>query len=334
MRLLGAKEFLKTVKPGTLCIEFWKKSEEECLHLIKDYETGSTIYQLLEKYGGEFYIFGDNSGSLSFLYSDNREEDDEVEINGFKYDCLFYYDKNIVGDASPTTTLQLVFENEDEWPEKIYPEDYDHESINKILNKDDIKRIIKWFLKECGPFTNETSEAAWALKSLEKEKNNVIINYKGGLIMKDKNNLEPSDYKTWVSDTCNSPLNAALNNLYARASVHCPIDEISIILDELHLIENALKEYETRKTFIETIDSGEMVFEPRNVWEEKQKKLKAFEIIKKKRVNIGSFIKCCANINYEEYKKQWGNWHKDILYNLSQEALTREEYDLLKEVLK
>ena len=33
----------------------------------------------------------------------------------------------------------------------------------------------------------------------------------------------------------------ALNNLYARASVNCPIDEISIILDELHIIEKSLK---------------------------------------------------------------------------------------------
>ena len=64
-----------------------------------------------------------------------------------------------------------------------------------------------------------------------------------------------------------------------------------------------------------------------------QKELNAFQIIKKKRVNVGSFIKCCANINYEEYEKQWGNWHKNILYNLSQELLTKEEFDLLQEVL-
>ena len=34
MRLLGAKEFLKTVKPGTLCVEFWLDSEEECNPII------------------------------------------------------------------------------------------------------------------------------------------------------------------------------------------------------------------------------------------------------------------------------------------------------------
>ena len=60
---------------------------------------------------------------------------------------------------------------------------------------------------------------------------------------------------------------------------------------------------------------------------------KAFEIIKEKRVNVGSFIKCCANISYEEYKKEWGNWEKDILYNLSKEPLSQEEYDLVRKVL-
>ncbi len=62
-------------------------------------------------------------------------------------------------------------------------------------------------------------------------------------------------------------------------------------------------------------------------------RVQALEIIVEKRVNIGSFIKCCSNISYEEYKKQWGNWKKDILYNLSKEPLTQEEFDLLKKVL-
>lgn len=175
MRLLGAKEFLKTVKPGTLCVEFWLKNEKECLQLIEDYKNGIDI---LKKYYGELYIFGDNSGSLTFLFN---EEDIEIyKINGYKYDCLFYYDKNIVGDANPKTTLQLVYESENEWPENIYPCDYYHKSINKVLHKDDIKRIIKYFLKN-NTFSDETKEDAWALKFLENEKDNAIINYKGEL---------------------------------------------------------------------------------------------------------------------------------------------------------
>lgn len=176
MKLLGAKEFLKTVKPGTLCVEFWLDSEKECLQLIEDYKNDIDI---LKKYYGEFYIFGDNSGSLAFLFSSHEEDIEIDEIDGYKYDCLWYYDKNIVGDASPWTTLQLVYESEDEWPESIHPSDYCHKSINKVLHKDDIERIIKYFLEE-HTFADETKEDAWALKHLEQnEKDNVIINYKG-----------------------------------------------------------------------------------------------------------------------------------------------------------
>ena len=38
MKLLGAKEFLKTVKSGTLFCEFWMNNEEDCLEIIKDFE--------------------------------------------------------------------------------------------------------------------------------------------------------------------------------------------------------------------------------------------------------------------------------------------------------
>lgn len=173
MKLLGAKEFLKTVKPGTLCVEFWLDSKEECFQLIEDFKNGVNIF---EKHYGEFYIFGDNSGSLSFLRTSNEEEVEIDEIDGYKYDCLWFYDKNIVGDANPYTTLHLVYESEDEWPEEIYPEGCDH-SINKVLHKDDIKRIIKRFLED-NYFTDETSEYAWALKAIENN-DDAIINYKG-----------------------------------------------------------------------------------------------------------------------------------------------------------
>lgn len=171
MKLLGAKEFLKTVKPGTLCVEFWLGSEEECLQLIQDYKNGVDIFK---KYCGEFYIFGDNLGSLAFLADEDDEYSKDI-IDGIEYDCLWYYDKNIVGDASPTETLQLVFESEDEWPEKVQIEDYRKE---RLLNKEDIKRITKYFLKE-HKFDDETK--GWALNELETNdyyKDNPIVNYK------------------------------------------------------------------------------------------------------------------------------------------------------------
>lgn len=100
------------------------------------------------------------------------------------------------------------------------------------------------------------------------------------------------------------------------------------------IIETALKEYETRKTLIETIDSGEMVFQERTVWEEKQKKLKALEIIKNKEVDIGWFIECLScskplEVYNDRYDKIRSCDGKD--YHFMQ--LTQQEYDLLKEVL-
>ena len=169
MKLLGAKEFLKTVKPGTLFFELWMGYEGECLEIIKDFENGVNILDKYgSEYGGEFLIYGDNTGSLTFLRSDDEEE---VLIDNIPYNCLFYYDHNIVGDASPYSTLQLVFENEDEWPERIKVD-----NSHQVLNKQDIKRIRDYFLATEGPFKT----CDWALEELEKDcyKNNKIINYK------------------------------------------------------------------------------------------------------------------------------------------------------------
>ena len=177
MKLLGAKEFLKTVKSGTLFCELWMNNEEDCFEIIKDFENGVDI---LDKYTGEFLIYGNNTGSLTFLKSKSAKE---VLIDNILYNCLFYYDHNIVGDASPGLTLQLVFENEDEWPEQINVDNSD-----QVLNKQDIKRIRDYFLTTEGPF----KACDWALEALEKDyyKSNKIVNYKSSRTIKtDKENL-------------------------------------------------------------------------------------------------------------------------------------------------
>ena len=177
MKLLGAKEFLKTVKSGTLFCELWMDNEEDCFKIIKDFENGVNI---LDKYAGEFLIYGNNTGSLTFLKSKSAKE---VLIDNILYNCLFYYDHNIVGDASPGLTLQLVFENEDEWPEQI-----NVDNSNQVLNKQDIKRIRDYFLTTEGPF----KACDWALEALEKDyyKSNKIVNYKSSRTIKtDKENL-------------------------------------------------------------------------------------------------------------------------------------------------
>lgn len=165
MKLIGAKEFLKTVKSGTLFFELWTSHEKDCFEIIRDFETG---VKLLDKYDGEFLIYGNNAGSLTFLKPERAKE---VLIDNIPYNCLFYYDHNIVGDASPDLTLQLVFENENEWPEQIKVDNSD-----QVLNKQDIKRIRDYFLATEGPF----KACDWAIEELEKDyyKNNKIINYK------------------------------------------------------------------------------------------------------------------------------------------------------------
>lgn len=161
MRLVGARKFLETVKAGTLCVEFWRNTQEECLRIIEDYKNGEDI---IKKYNGEFYIFGSNSGSLGFI-----EDDIEYEIDGKKYNCLCYYDLNIVGDASPETTLHLVFETEGEYPEEIYVESGD--VLCKKLTKEDIIKIKNWFVKN----TLFSKPDDWVWEFLNKE--NIIINF-------------------------------------------------------------------------------------------------------------------------------------------------------------
>lgn len=95
------------------------------------------------------------------------------------------------------------------------------------------------------------------------------------------------------------------------------------ITDTWKIVETALKEYETRKTLIETIDSGEMIFEERNVWEEKQKKIKAFNTIKEKKVDIHYLLKCKTPDEYNK-KIRWLGFRDDLV---------QEEFDQLKEVL-
>ena len=83
MRLIGAKEFLKTVKPGTLFIQYWKSNANECKEIIRDFEKGVDI---TKKYYGGYHLFGDNGGSLTFLLSDEPDmvtiDDKEMSFTG------------------------------------------------------------------------------------------------------------------------------------------------------------------------------------------------------------------------------------------------------------
>lgn len=158
MKLVGAKEFLRLAKPGTVFVEYWMKDEDECFEIIKRFEKGENILE-----DGEWLIFGSNACALSYL----KDEDNEIVIiDGHKYDYLFAYDHNVIGDASPWTTLYLIFE--DDIPEKTI-----------FGDKEDLKRIIKWFIESEGPFAINDFDDPWIKEFFKRNKDDKIINYKG-----------------------------------------------------------------------------------------------------------------------------------------------------------
>ena len=69
------------------------------------------------------------------------------------------------------------------------------------------------------------------------------------------------------------------------------------------------------------------------------KKIKALEIIKERKVNVPSLITLFkSQTSYEDYEQLWDNdirWQltKNWDIQFSRKKLTQEEYDLLKEVL-
>lgn len=72
------------------------------------------------------------------------------------------------------------------------------------------------------------------------------------------------------------------------------------------------------------------------LWVERQdndKKLKAFEIIKEKEVNVQNFKNACSTMSYEQYLFMWTEGCFMGIMMTSKTMLTQEEYDLLKEVL-
>lgn len=97
------------------------------------------------------------------------------------------------------------------------------------------------------------------------------------------------------------------------------------------IIETALKDYQTLKIKYAELET-EYCDKQRSMLkydEEKQKKLKALKIIKEKEVNIPDLLDCIRN--------EKGDYIEDALkqYNMFQSTrwqLTKEEYDLLKEV--
>lgn len=133
-RLVGARKFLEIAKPGTLFIplEFGEYNFEE---------NGQELADAIEKFinnpvsaydanWGNLHIFVNNFGSVTFNYT--------PFIYGEDDDYIYYYDYNVVGDASPEHTLYLIVDSIEDIPahisffcrgDKIGKAEFDHDFV-------------------------------------------------------------------------------------------------------------------------------------------------------------------------------------------------------------
>ena len=114
-RLVGARKFLEIAKPGTLFIplEFWGHNPERNSQELAD-AVEKFVNNPLSAYDanwGNLHIFVDNCGSAIFRYSPFSCDEDG--------DYIYYYDYNVVGDASPEYTLYLIVDSIEDIPSHI-----------------------------------------------------------------------------------------------------------------------------------------------------------------------------------------------------------------------
>lgn len=95
-----------------------------------------------------------------------------------------------------------------------------------------------------------------------------------------------------------------------------------------------LKAYENKYTFASQFNGDRLpYYQTIKMLEPIEKELKALEIIKNKSVNVRNLIIYCFEMNdtYEEYVDVFN--YCDNYWELGNELLTEEEYNLLKEML-
>lgn len=160
LTLMGARHFIDMPK-GTIYLSFWKDTEEELLNVIDDFKNNK-----LKICWEDVEIYGDNSGSMAFMHDEE--------------DYIFYYDANVVGDASPNNTLYLIIP-EDFVPNTIPIRDKDGNQFN--ISKQDFFKTKNKFLDNFKdlPIDNKLDkENDWARQILEKDeryKNNYFVNF-------------------------------------------------------------------------------------------------------------------------------------------------------------
>ena len=108
--------------------------------------------------------------------------------------------------------------------------------------------------------------------------------------------------------------------------------------ERTHIIENALKRlYKFEKVFEELnldisddVDLKNWIKLAQFHYENKNKKLKALEIIREKEIDVGEFLSCILLEKKDYIKDAFEEFNCHLL---THKQLTQEEYDLLKEVL-
>lgn len=163
--------------------------------------------------------------------------------------------------------------------------------------------------------------------------------------------FQDKDYKTYISNTLNIKENKMSKKLTPLQALEDLISFIGsgfvadthelceYVAKRKEIIETALKNYEEltskpvilcerthghAQALIDMISKNYKNIKITNL--EDNKKLKAFEIIKKKRVFIGELLQSDSLEEYNDYVEEQGRYDED--------KLTQEEYDLLKEALK
>lgn len=100
---------------------------------------------------------------------------------------------------------------------------------------------------------------------------------------------------------------------------------VSPNVEELKIIETALKDYNDLIEYVDTLQGDRDYWW--NVSNKKVKELKALEIIKMKKIDVGLFYTILEDNNQKNKKWSYNFWQE------KENKITKEEFDLLKEVL-
>lgn len=147
--LMGARRFID-MPTGTLYISLWKNSTSDCIDLIEEFMKDPK--EFLDY--SDMEVYGDNGGSMGF------SQDDE--------DHIFYYDANVVGDASPTHTLYVVLDA-NVIPDSIEFPNLENMDEHFTLTREEILEIRNKFMGFFDSLDNiNNHQNDWARQELDK----------------------------------------------------------------------------------------------------------------------------------------------------------------------